>query len=274
MLLNCLLCLVTCENNTNISNDMSQSSDIIDRYEDPTYVHHMDPIDPSETVYHHLINHTTHQVQSQTQRTFDSLISQLYPRKSIHLESIPWLNNEEIGLGDDLFRQGTKQLQLLLIVLSRNNKPLALKFLNTVVKSIFSNAYIHTDLSISTSIETNISNFIRSNLSSNDNKSKTCRYTIAHASIFNQSLSVAQKKEIMKVRLGLSKKLISKVMSDETLPFQFPDYTQSPSELNKLQIDSILEFCHNDECSRIDSNSNHCVKVRINNVVQKHPGRV
>ena len=62
MLLYCLLylLLVACEKNKNISNDIGQSLDIIVHYEDPACVHYVDPIDPWEIVYYHLIDYTTH----------------------------------------------------------------------------------------------------------------------------------------------------------------------------------------------------------------------
>ena len=230
----------------------------------------MNRINPSELANHHLIDPITLPSPSPLQLTFDSMITRLYPRKSFHLDSMPWTNEEEGVLNDNLKKTYLDQLQSLLIVLSNNNQTLGLYFINLLLKSILpnvsintnsSNASLQANTSNSTSFEPNIINFIRTNLSSIDSISKTCRCTIAQASIFNSALCPLQKKEILQVRLGLSEKCANKVISDSTSSFQFPNHTQSPSELSKMQVNSILEFCHSDECSRIDSNSNRCVKV-------------
>ena len=195
------------------------------------------------------------------------MIAQLH--KEIYLSRVIILSNyEEILLGDNLLRKHANQLQSLLIALSSNNKTLALKYINVIIKSIHPNTHVYSQSSNPSSIKWNIKNFIWSHMSFNNHKSKTYRHTIIRASMLNPALSAAQKKEITQVWLGWSKRLMPNVISDSTSSFQFPNYAQSPLELNKLQIDSILEFCYSDNCSRIDYNSNQCIKVRINNALE------
>ena len=75
--------------------------------------------------------------------------------------------------------------------------------------------------------------------------------------------------------LGISSKYVNQHEIDDKSSFQvLPMSTRSTSQCASLQQQSILEFCHSDESSTINSRSKRMIEVLVDGRTEKHAGRV
>ena len=79
-------------------------------------------------------------------------------------------------------------------------------------------------------------------------------------------------KQKIGVRQGFNKNYFSKIISESTSSFEFLNHERQLCNLHCLQQECVCDFCHDNKCSRLDSNSKWLVNVCRNGTIVKHPG--
>ena len=158
--------------------------------------------------------------------------------------------------------------------LGQNNKVSALKNLSDASKIINSEEIELPDNNdkINVKIVYNVSDFIEPNVKSNENCTKDTNHSATRA-CFGQRQPSKEEENQIRIRLGTTCRWFSKVSNAFNTPFYHLNHHHNLSSLLKLQHDSIYDFCHSNESSRVDSNSQQCINVILNGAKVKHPGR-
>ena len=162
--------------------------------------HHLDSDNVSDLVdAHHLQEPSYHQSKS-----FESTLKDFFPRKSIYLESDPWINANHQKLADTVIRKHTRCLLALLQIFSNNNQLLALHLMDLLAQLINPNSYLRTVTDLNDIVIDNVNYFVKNHLTSKSNLSKDAKFSIIHSSTCNLSSSNNQKQKIG-VRLRFNK---------------------------------------------------------------------
>ena len=91
--------------------------------------------------------------------------------------------------------------------------------------------------------------------------------------MFWEKTNIKIRRKKIRIRLGIGYRWFNKFSNTFNTLYHCLNHQHDLSSLRKLQHDSIYDFCHSDESSRVGSNSQRCINVTRNGE-KKYPGRI